>query len=97
MAVTWLALKIKPQVNIMAKINNLPASAYAKPHTMSGAPVGVAENPGSGPNRSKLDNFDVSVGNISKSAGNETTKTSGIRMRGAGCATKGVMSRGPMA
>ena len=81
----------------MAKINNLPASAYAKPHTMSGDPVGVAENPGSGPNRSKLENYDVSVGNISKSAGNETTKTSGIRMRGAGAATKGVMSRGPMA
>jgi hypothetical protein len=80
----------------MAKINNLPASAYAKPHTMSGKPVGVAENPGSGPNRSKLENYDVSVGGISKSAGNETTKTSGIRMRGTGCATKGVMSRGPM-
>ena len=97
MGVTWLALKTKPQVNIMAKINNLSASAYAKPHTMSGESVGISENPGSGPNRSKLDNFDVSVGNISKSAGNETTKTSGIRMRGAGCATKGVMSRGPMA
>jgi hypothetical protein len=25
------------------------------------------------------------------------TKTSGIKMRGAGAATKGVMSRGPMA
>ena len=80
----------------MAKINNLPASAYAKPHTMSGKPVGLAENPGSGPNRSKLENYDVSVGGISKSAGNETTKTSGIKMRGTGAATKGVMSRGPM-
>ena len=81
----------------MAKINNLPASAYAKPHTMSGAPVGVAENPGSGPNRSKLENYDVSVGGISKSAGNEPTKTTGIKMRGTGAATKGLMSRGPMA
>ena len=97
MGVTWLALKIKPQVNIMAKINNLPASAYAKPHTMSGAPVGISENPGSGPNRSKLENYDVSVGGISKSAGNETVKTSGIVTRGNGAATKGITARGPMA
>jgi len=81
----------------MAKINNLPASAYAKPHTMSGKSVGISENPGSGANRSKLDNFDVSVGNISKSAGNETVKTSGIVTRGNGAATKGITARGPMA
>ena len=80
----------------MAK-NNLPASAYAKPHTMSGKSVSVAENPGKEPNRSKLDTMDVSVGAISKSAGNETVKTDGIKMRGTGAATKGVMSRGPMA
>ena len=95
--VTCPALKTKLQVNIMAKINNLPASAYAKPHTMSGKPVGISENPGTPPNRSKLDAHDVSVGNVSKSAGNETTKTSGIKMRGTGAATKGLMSRGPMA
>ena len=81
----------------MAKTNNLPASAYAKPHTMSGAPVGMSENPGSGPNRSKLENYDVSVGGISKSAGNETVKTSGIVTRGNGAATKGITARGPMA
>lgn len=74
-----------------------PASLYAKPHTMSGKGVTVAENPGKDPNRSKLDEYDVTVGNISKSAGNETTKTSGIKMRGTGAATKGLMSRGPMA
>jgi len=74
-----------------------PASLYAKPHTMSGKGVTVAENPGKEPNRSKADTLDMSVGAISKSAGNETAKTSGIKMRGAGCATKGVMSRGPMA
>ena len=65
----------------MAKINNPPAST----------------NPGTPPNRSKLENYDVSVGNISKSAGNETTKTSGIVTRGNGAATKGLMARGPMA
>ena len=81
----------------MAKINNLPASAYAKPHTMDGKPVGISSNPGVPPNRSKLDTYDVSVGGVSKSAGNETTKTSGIVTRGNGAATKGTMARGPMA
>lgn len=80
----------------MAK-NNLPASAYAKPHTMSGKAVRVVENPGSGPNKSKLDQYDVSVGAISKSAGDEPTKTSGIKIRGTGAATKGLYARGPMA
>lgn len=64
-----------------------PASLYAKPHTMSGK----------GANRSQLDDYDVSIGGISKSAGNEPTKTSGIKIRGTGAATKGVMARGPMA
>ena len=73
------------------------ASVYAEPHTMSGKAVSASENPGSGPNRSKLDTYDVTLGNISKSAGNEPVKTTGIKMRGTGAATKGVMSRGPMA
>jgi len=73
------------------------ASVYAEPHTMTGKSVKASTNPGKEPNRSKLDTYDMSVGNISKSAGNEPTKTDGIKMRGAGCATKGVMSRGPMA
>ena len=78
-------------------INNKPASAYAAPHTMSGKTVAISGNPGKEPNRSKLDTYDVSIGAISKSAGNEPTKTSGIKIRGTGCATKGVMARGPMA
>ena len=78
-------------------INNLPASAYAKPHTMSGKSVTVESSPGKEPNRSKADTVDMSVGNISKSAGNETVKTDGIKIRGTGAATKGVMARGPMA
>jgi len=78
-------------------INNKPATAYAKPHTMSGKAVGIQSNPGKEPNRSKLDSLDVSIGNISKSAGNEGVKTDGIKIRGTGAATKGVMARGPMA
>jgi len=78
------------------------ASVYAKPHDMSGkemtqAPVEFGTNPGYPPNKSKLENADVSLGQFSKSAGNEPIKTTGIKMRGTGAATKGVMSRGPMA
>jgi hypothetical protein len=64
---------------------------------MTKAPQEFGTNPGFPPNRSKADTYDVSVGNISKSAGNEPTKTSGIKIRGTGAATKGVMARGPMA
>jgi hypothetical protein len=74
-----------------------PASLYAKPHTMSGKTVRAQTSLGKEPNRSKLDAYDVSVGNISKSAGDEPTKTSGIKIRGTGAATKGLMARGPMA
>jgi len=74
-----------------------PASLYAPPHTMDGKAMKISNNPGKDPNRSKLDTLDISVGNLSKSAGNETTKTDGIKTRGNGCATKGVMARGPMA
>lgn len=79
------------------KKNNKPASAYAKPHTMSGKAVKAESNPGSGSNKSKLDQYDVSVGNISKSAGDEKTKTNGVKIRGTGAATKGLYARGPMA
>ena len=74
-----------------------PAATYAQPHTMDGKAMKISNNPGSPPNRSKLDTLDISVGNLSKSAGNEQVKTTGIKTRGNGCATKGVMARGPMA
>ena len=73
------------------------AKVYATPHTMSGKEVKASTNPGKEPNRSKLDTYDVSIGAISKSAGNEPTKTTGIKVRGTGAATKGLMARGPMA
>jgi hypothetical protein len=73
------------------------ASVYATPHTMTGKEVKASTNPGKEPNRSKLDTYDVSVGAVSKSAGEEPTKTSGIKVRGTGAATKGLMARGPMA
>jgi hypothetical protein len=72
------------------------AEVYAPPHTMTGEKVTAKENPGSGPNRSRADTVNMSVGNINKSSGGEP-KTSGIKIRGTGAATKGLMSRGPMA
>jgi hypothetical protein len=73
------------------------AAVYAKPHTMSGKVVKAETNPGFPPNRSKVETLDMSVGATSKSAGNEPTKSTGIKMRGTGAATKGLYSRGPMA
>jgi hypothetical protein len=73
------------------------AKVYATPHTMTGKEVKASSNPGKEPNCSKLDTYDVSIGAISKSAGDKPTKTSGIKVRGTGAATKGLMARGPMA
>ena len=87
----------------MATKNNKPASAYAKPHTMSGKAVdiktmgkyktdpnsmsAVESTPGGMPARR------VSMGNPAR----EDVKTDGIKIRGTGAATKGLMARGPMA
>jgi hypothetical protein len=76
--------------------DNLPASAYAKPHTMTGKSVSVSENPGSGKNMSDLNNRCMSVGNISNSTP-DPVKTSGIQVRGGKAQTKGKMARGPLA
>ena len=73
------------------------AAVYAQPHKMDGKAMKISSTPGKEPNRSKTDSLDVSVGNISKSAGDETIKTDGIKVRGTGAATKGLMARGPMA
>ena len=88
----------------MAK-NNKPASAYAKPHTMSGSTVSakdamkaVSRKPD--PNTLKATDMKpggqpaprVSAGDPDR----DDVKTTGIKMRGTGAATKGVMSRGPM-
>ena len=78
----------------MAKINNKPAEAYAKPHTMSGKGVSNKVTQVSG--AKYIDEMNPSAGNVSK--GNyKPTKTDGIKIRGTGAATKGVMARGPMA
>jgi hypothetical protein len=76
----------------MAK-NNLPAEKYAQPHTMSGGSVSNQVPTESGAKR--MTEMNPSVGGISK--GNyKPVKTDGIKIRGTGAATKGVMARGPM-
>jgi hypothetical protein len=78
----------------MAKKENKPASTYAKPHTMTGKAV-KAPLPVTSP-REELNQMNPSAGMVSK--GNvKPIKTDGIKIRGTGAATKGVMARGPMA
>ncbi len=72
------------------------AKVYATPHTMTGKELKVSDNPGSGPDHSDANTVNMSVGNIDRRP-QPAAKTTGIKMRGAGAATKGFMSRGPMA
>lgn len=69
------------------------AAVYAAPHDMSGKPV-----TGAGMNKTGaqvMNETAISVGVTSK--GNYAPeKTSGIKIRGTGAATKGTMARGPM-
>ena len=53
-------------------------------------PAGVSDN------KKYMREANVSVGNT-HSNDYPGVKTSGIKIRGTGCATKGVMARGPMA
>lgn len=48
------------------------------------------------PAKKTMRDTNVSVANV-RSQDYPPTKTSGIKIRGTGCATKGVMARGPMA
>ena len=73
------------------------AATYAKPHTMTGKEVKASTNPGKEPNRSSSNTVNMSVGAISNRPDGNETKTSGIKIRGTGAATKGTMARGPMA
>lgn len=72
------------------------AAVYAKPHTMSGGKVSIKSAGYDGGDQAKLSDDSVSVG-MYRNKDYDGVKTSGIKMRGAGAATKGVMSRGPMA
>lgn len=73
-----------------------PASTYAEPHTMKGTKTKTESNPGKRINEDVLDREWQPLDGVGI-GGHKGIKTSGIKMRGAGAATKGTMSRGPMA
>jgi hypothetical protein len=78
---------------------------YAPPHTMTGKFIGEKEamkavSRPPDPNTLAANQFTCSTPSPRVSFGDpgkDDTKTSGIKMRGVGAATKGVMCRGPMA
>lgn len=71
------------------------ASSYAEPHTMTGKKV-TAKDVTNVSGAKFMAQMDPSVASIDK--GNyPAVKTSGIKIRGTGAATKGVTARGPMA
>ena len=74
------------------------ASVYAKPHTMDGKPLKAAKVVD--PNTLSAKSVNPYTVAMRVSAGDpaaDDVKTSGIKIRGTGCATKGTMARGPMA
>jgi hypothetical protein len=71
------------------------ADVYAPPHTMTGKSIDI-DSVGFPVKMPTRKNWTPLNGGVSIGL-NEEVKTSGIKMRGTGAATKGVMSRGPMA
>ena len=87
--------KNSPKVVTGKNRDNAPASVYAKPHTMTGKNVDVNNAIPTESGAKRMTQINPSVAGISK--GNyPATKTEGIKIRGTGAATKGVMARGPM-
>jgi hypothetical protein len=73
------------------------ASVYAEPHDMTGkAGVDLGNNGYGAGNRIKPEDLAMSVGEF-RSKPYAEPKTTGIKVRGTGAATKGLMARGPMA
>ncbi len=80
------------------------ASVYAEPHTMKGKTINssaaqAAVSGGVDTNTLSARQVTPATEAMRVSVGSKdtATKTSGIKMRGAGAATKGTMCRGPMA
>jgi hypothetical protein len=72
------------------------AAVYAKPHTMAGKAMKISSNPGKNSELSSTADMRMSVG-MYNNGPDKPTKTDGIKIRGTGAATKGLMARGPMA
>jgi hypothetical protein len=80
------------------------AKVYAEPHDMKGKALKADANPPSkvtrGPNTLTAREVTPSTGAMRVSMGNparDYVKTTGMKQRGSGAATKGFTSRGPMA
>jgi hypothetical protein len=78
------------------------AGIYAEPHTMKGGPVSMKDAISRKPDPNTLAANQMNPGTLAGrvSAGDparDDVKTTGIKMRGVGAATKGTMCRGPMA
>jgi len=71
-----------------------PASTYAEPHTMQGKKVKM--EPAGKLVKTEFKKNWTPMDGVSLTANTEA-KTSGIKTRGNGAATKGVTARGPMA
>jgi hypothetical protein len=75
-----------------------PASVYAAPHTMDGKPLKATKK--TDPNTMSAKQVSPRTTAMRVSAGDpgaDDVKTTGIKIRGTGAATKGLMARGPMA
>jgi hypothetical protein len=72
------------------------ADVYAEPHTMTGKKTPISSNPGRPGSMSSAETLHMGVGDFNSRKNEPTTKTTGIKIRGTGAATKGVMARGPM-
>jgi hypothetical protein len=92
--------KDSPAVKVGRNPDNKPAESYEKNGTGAKAMKAATGHYETDPNTMKADESTpggmparrVSVGNITRGP-----KTDGIKIRGTGAATKGLMSRGPMA
>jgi len=78
------------------------AKVYAEPHDMKGKVVDHKEPSTikSDPNKLRADQVTNKTGTMRVSMGNpnrDDVKTTGMKQRGSGAATKGFTSRGPMA
>jgi hypothetical protein len=80
------------------------AKIYAEPHDMKGKALKADANPPSkvtkGPNTLNARAVTPNTGAMRVSMGNparDDVKTTGMKQRGSGAATKGFTSRGPMA
>jgi hypothetical protein len=74
------------------------ASVYAAPHTMDGKPLKATKM--TDPNTLSGKQISPRTPAMRVSGGDpaaDDVKTSGIKIRGTGAATKGLMARGPMA